>query len=120
MVEKTRNLRPACQLRSHETLDFTRVSKLKFQLFFAFSPAFLSKDFLRKKRVEIYGDVPKWLKGPDSKSGRRVLPVQEFESLHLHHNAQVRTFLVQKCVRPEKRTTAEVIVLCGSSFMCSV
>lgn len=32
-----------------------------------------------------YGDVPKWLKGPDSKSGRRVLPVQEFESLHLRH-----------------------------------
>ena len=36
-----------------------------------------------------YGDVPKWLKGPDSKSGRRVLPVQEFESLHLRHNATV-------------------------------
>ena len=31
----------------------------------------------------IFGDVPKWLKGPDSKSGRSVLPAQEFESLHL-------------------------------------
>ena len=36
-----------------------------------------------------YGDVPKWLKGPDSKSGRRVLPVQEFESLHLRHKSTV-------------------------------
>lgn len=51
-----------------EALDFTGVPKLKFQLFFAFSPAFLSKDFWGKKRVKIHGDVPKWLKGPDSKS----------------------------------------------------
>ena len=32
-----------------------------------------------------FGGVPKWLKGPDSKSGRPALPVQEFESLHLRH-----------------------------------
>ena len=30
-----------------------------------------------------YGDVPKWLKGPDSKSGRSALPAQGFKSLHL-------------------------------------
>ena len=34
-------------------------------------------------RFSIHGGVPKWLKGPDSKSGRSVLPAQEFESLHL-------------------------------------
>ena len=34
-------------------------------------------------RFSIHGGVPKWLKGADSKSGRSVLPAQEFESLHL-------------------------------------
>ena len=33
----------------------------------------------------LYGDVPKWLKGPDSKSGRSVLPALGFKSLHLRH-----------------------------------
>ena len=33
------------------------------------------------------------------------------------HNAQVRTLLVQKRVRSDKRTAAEVIVLCGSSLL---
>ena len=33
----------------------------------------------------VFGDVPKWLKGPDSKSGRSAPPAQEFESLHLRH-----------------------------------
>ena len=32
-----------------------------------------------------YGDVPKWLKGPDSKSGRSVPPARGFKSLHLRH-----------------------------------
>ena len=36
-------------------------------------------------RFSIYGGVPKWLKGPDSKSGRSASPAQEFESLHLRH-----------------------------------
>ena len=40
-----------------------------------------------RKRVNIYGDVPKRLKGPDSKSGRRPLGVQGFKSLHLRQNA---------------------------------
>ena len=34
---------------------------------------------------KIFGDVPKWLKGPDSKSGRSVLPALGFKSLHLRH-----------------------------------
>ena len=32
----------------------------------------------------------------------------------LHQNTQVRTLLVSECVRPDKKTAAEVIVLCGS------
>ena len=32
-----------------------------------------------------YGDVPKWLKGPDSKSGRSVPPALGFKSPHLRH-----------------------------------
>ena len=43
----------------------------------------LNNALTSRKRVNIYGDVPKWLKGPDSKSGRSVLPAQEFKSLHL-------------------------------------
>ncbi len=35
------------------------------------------------KAKNLIGDVPKWLKGPDSKSGRSASPAQEFESLHL-------------------------------------
>ena len=34
------------------------------------------------------GGVPKWLKGPDSKSGRSASPAQEFESLHLRQMPQ--------------------------------
>ena len=30
-----------------------------------------------------FGDVPKWLKGPHSKCGRRLISAREFESLHL-------------------------------------
>ena len=30
-----------------------------------------------------FGDVPKWLKGPHSKCGRRLNNAREFESLHL-------------------------------------
>ncbi len=33
-----------------------------------------------------FGDVPKWLKGPDSKSGRSVLPALGFKSLHLRQH----------------------------------
>lgn len=33
------------------------------------------------------GDVPKRLKGPDSKSGRSVLPAHGFKSHHLRLNA---------------------------------
>ena len=39
-----------------------------------------------------YGDVPKWLKGPDSKSGRSAPPAQEFKSLHLRHRAFIGAF----------------------------
>ena len=39
---------------------------------------------------------------------------QRFDPAYLHHNTKVRTFLVQKRVRPKNKTTAEVIVLCGS------
>lgn len=39
---------------------------------------------------------------------------QGFDSPQLHQNTQVRTLLVQKRVRPDKKTAAEVIVLCGS------
>ena len=50
-----------------------------------------SKEFSENKNYSqkvpftgiLYGDVPKWLKGPDSKSGRSVPPAQEFKSLHL-------------------------------------
>ena len=48
-----------------------------------------------------YGDVPKWLKGPDSKSGRRVLPVLGFESPHLR----------QKVRRSFGRNTADFFLL---------
>ena len=33
----------------------------------------------------IYGDVPKWLKGPHSKCGRRLKSARGFKSLHLRH-----------------------------------
>ena len=38
-----------------------------------------------RDRSVFCGGVPKWLKGPDSKSGRSASPAQEFESLHLRH-----------------------------------
>ena len=48
-------------------------------------------------RFSIHGGVPKWLKGPDSKSGRSASPAQEFESLHLRqkerHALRVSFFL---------------------------
>ena len=39
------------------------------------------------RKIE-YGDVPKRLKGPHSKCGRRLNSAREFESLHLRHNRQ--------------------------------
>ena len=42
-------------------------------------------------RFSINGGVPKWLKGPDSKSGRSASPAQEFESLHLR---QIRSYIL--------------------------
>ena len=33
--------------------------------------------------VPLYGDVPKWLKGPHSKCGRVLIAPREFKSLHL-------------------------------------
>lgn len=38
----------------------------------------------------------------------------------LHQNTQVRTLLVQKRVRPDKKTAAEIIVLCGSFLFAGV
>ena len=45
---------------------------------------------------------------------------QGFDSPQLHQNTQVRTLLVQKRVRPDKKTAAEVIVLCGSFLFAGV
>ena len=42
----------------------------------------------------IQGDVPKWLKGPLSKSGRGLISLREFESLHLRHSPQEDCSLV--------------------------
>ena len=38
-----------------------------------------------------FGDVPKWLKGPHSKCGRRLNSAREFESLHLRQMNEGRS-----------------------------
>ena len=69
----TRNFTATWSFRPPEILDFKGFSKSKIEYFSVFSPAFLSKKFLSIKQTEIYGDVPKWLKGPHSKSYTVVL-----------------------------------------------
>ena len=69
----TRNFRAAWSFRPPEILDIKGFSKSKIEYFSVFSPAFLSKNFSSIKQTEIYGDVPKWLKGPHSKSYTVVL-----------------------------------------------
>ena len=64
----TRNFTAAWSFRPPEILDIKGFSKSKIEYFSVFSPAFLSKNFLSIKQTEIYGDVPKWLKGPHSKT----------------------------------------------------
>lgn len=44
----------------------------------------------------------------------------EFDYGFPHQNTQVRTLLVQKRVRPDKKTAAEIIVLCGSFLFAGV
>ncbi len=42
------------------------------------------------------GDVPKRLKGPDSKSGRSALPARGFKSLHLRYNRNIQKICSSK------------------------
>ena len=89
----TRNFRAAWSFRPPEILDFKGFSKLKIEYFSVFSPAFLSKNFLSIKQTEIYGDVPKWLKGPHSKCGRSGVPRRKSSNLFISAISSVHKFL---------------------------
>ena len=79
----TRNFTTTWSFRPLEILDIKGFSKLKIEYFSVFSPAFLSKNFLSIKQTEIYGDVPKWLKGPHSKCGRSGVPRRKSSNLFI-------------------------------------
>ena len=79
----TRNFTATWSFRPPEILDIKGFSKSKIEYFSVFSPAFLSKNFLSIKQTEIYGDVPKWLKGPHSKCGRSGVPRRKSSNLFI-------------------------------------
>ena len=79
----TRYFRAAWSFRPPEILDIKGFSKSKIEYFSVFSPAFLSKNFSSIKQTEIYGDVPKWLKGPHSKCGRSGVPRRKSSNLFI-------------------------------------
>ena len=65
----TRNFRVAWSFRPPEILDIKGFSKSKIEYFSVFSPAFLSKNFLSKKQIEIYTEgYRSGHNGADSKS----------------------------------------------------
>ena len=100
----TRNFTAAWSFRPPEILDIKGFSKLKIEYFSVFSPAFLSKNFLSIKQTEIYGDVPKWLKGPHSKCGRSGVPRRKSSNLFISATIS------------EQSSLCSDILLCSSLF----
>ena len=80
----TRNFMVAWSFRPPGILYIKGFSKSKIEYFSVFSPAFLSKNFLSKKQIEIYTEgYRSGHNGADSKSVVRLIPDQGFESLTL-------------------------------------
>ena len=54
----------------------------------------ISPSYEKCSKKNIYGDVPKWLKGPHSKCGRLLTATREFKSLHLRQ--RITVILIQR------------------------